>query len=137
VVEGGGAILMASHDGELVGTCALIRHSGTVIELAKMAVDEAHQGRGIGRELCLRALDRARRLGATTVFLLTSPRLAAAIHLYRTVGFTETETAPVEHPGFRRRSIVMQLEIGRSDESHSIDTISTTNTASPTRKEAS
>lgn len=46
---GGGAILFALLGDAVVGTCALKQEGEGVFELTKMAVDESHQGLGIGR----------------------------------------------------------------------------------------
>ena len=42
---------MAEDDGVVIGCCALIPMESGTYELAKMAVSESHQGRGVGRML--------------------------------------------------------------------------------------
>jgi ribosomal protein S18 acetylase RimI-like enzyme len=111
VIARGGAVLFATLDREAVGTCALIRRSDEVFELAKMAVAESHRGRGIGRLLAEAAIERARALGARTVVLLTSPKLEAAIGLYRSLGFREVAELPIEHPVYTRCSIAMRRDL--------------------------
>ena len=51
ILKKGGVILFALLDDRVVGTCALIRHSGGLLELAKMAVTHEAQGLGVGRAL--------------------------------------------------------------------------------------
>ena len=47
IIRNGGAISTAVEDGIVVGACALVRHDSGKYELARMAVDPEHQGRGI------------------------------------------------------------------------------------------
>lgn len=110
VVDRGGEVLFALAGGEPVGTCALVRH-GEVAELAKMAVAEARRGAGIGRRLVEAAIERAREAGFRGLFLLTSPRLEAAVALYRAVGFRPLAAPPVPYHGYSRCSIVMGYEL--------------------------
>ncbi|HEX5760343.1 MAG TPA: bifunctional helix-turn-helix transcriptional regulator/GNAT family N-acetyltransferase [Thermoanaerobaculia bacterium] len=110
VLARGGAVLFALRAGEAVGACALLRH-GDAAELTKMAVAEPWRGRGIGRRLALAAVEEARALSCRSLFLLTSPRLEAAVALYRALGFQPVDQPPVPHPGFTRCSIVMTLAL--------------------------
>jgi N-acetylglutamate synthase-like GNAT family acetyltransferase/Mn-dependent DtxR family transcriptional regulator len=110
ILRKGGAILFALLDDEVVGTCALIRHNKNTVELAKMAVTPAAQGRGIGRALVEAAIERAKRMSVRNLYLHTSPVLKRASRLYRRQGFREIGHSPV--PGdactrYKRCSIVM------------------------------
>ena len=99
IIASGGEILIAIERDTVVGTCALIRtDSGPFdFELAKMAVDPRFRGRGIGQQLGAAIIERARRLGAKTIFLESNTILAPAISLYRKLGFVETERQPTPH----------------------------------------
>lgn len=48
ILKPGGHIYMARHNGEIVGTCALIKINKNTYELAKMAVAKRARGKGIG-----------------------------------------------------------------------------------------
>lgn len=109
VVDRGGSILFATFEGEVVGTCAVLRRSPEVVEIAKMAVDEPFRGRGFGRRLARAAIARARELGARKVVLLTSPRLVEAGRLYRSLGFVEDAEADVST--YARASIALSLDL--------------------------
>ena len=61
IVMEGGQIYMAVLGDRVVGCCALIAKGDGVYELAKMAVDETMQGRGIGKMLLTFTLAEARR----------------------------------------------------------------------------
>src|SRR4051812_43944278 len=69
IISKGGFIFFAVDGDEVIGTCALIRTSDTEFELAKMAVLPAAQGRKIGKQLGIAALNRAQEQGATRVWL--------------------------------------------------------------------
>jgi DNA-binding MarR family transcriptional regulator/N-acetylglutamate synthase-like GNAT family acetyltransferase len=111
IVRKGGAILFARLENEIVGTCALLRRPGAEFELAKMAVTERHQGRGIGRQLALAAIEHARRSGARAIVLMTSPELERACALYRKLGFREVDGYAVEKGKYCRCSIAMRLDL--------------------------
>ena len=57
------------------------------LELTKMAVDDSHQGKGIGKLLMHAVLDRAHSMSPSKIFLLTSSSLEAANSLYAKSGF--------------------------------------------------
>lgn len=104
----GGSILVAEDGGAIVGCCALIRIAPDAFELAKMAVAPTAQGKGIGTMLGRAAVDRARRLGARRIELLSNTALQPALHLYRKLGFVEVPLGPTE---YRRADIRMVLRL--------------------------
>lgn len=87
ILEPGGAILFALLGEAVVGTCALKREPGDSYELTKMAVDERHQGLGIGRVLMEAAIAEFQRRRGALLFLETSTKLGPALRLYESVGF--------------------------------------------------
>ena len=89
IIDHGGTILMAEDDGEVVGTCALIKRDETTYELAKMAVSPKAQGKKIGFKLGKSIVEQAEKLGARRVVLETNSSLKPAIGLYRKLGFSE------------------------------------------------
>lgn len=111
IVKTGGAVLFASLDGDIVGTCALIKHRNGVFELAKMAVTKKYQGRCIGRKLIIAIINKAKALGASEVYLQTNAKLKAANHLYNKLGFTKTTTAPLTRKNYERSTFVMKLDL--------------------------
>jgi putative acetyltransferase len=107
VIAPGGHILMALEDGEAIGCCALIATGAGGFEVAKMAVTEAHKGRGIGRDLMAACIDRARSVGAKRLYLETNSGLAPALGLYRSFGFRQIE--PAEPSPYARADVAMEL----------------------------
>ncbi len=107
IISKGGVVLMARLDDEIVGTCALLRQTERKYELAKLAVNEAYQGRRIGRMLCEAAISKARSLGATTLVLATSELLVTANALYHRLGFTKTDLSAIGPLPYKRPTIAM------------------------------
>jgi GNAT superfamily N-acetyltransferase len=108
ILDPGGFIFMAQRAGQTVGTCALIREPDGNFELAKMAVDPAAQGLGLGYQLGQAALDKARAVGAHHVELLSNRKLTPALTLYRKLGFVEAPLLPSE---YQRADIRMVLTL--------------------------
>ncbi|HEX7343989.1 MAG TPA: bifunctional helix-turn-helix transcriptional regulator/GNAT family N-acetyltransferase [bacterium] len=111
VLRRGGAILFALLSREVVGTCALVRYKRGVFELCKMAVTPKMRRRGIGMALTRAAIVRARERGAKRIFLQTSPKLEAAIRLYRQMGFTQVKKHSLPRPEYQRGGITLWLEM--------------------------
>lgn len=105
IIEPGGHVFFATDHGRVVGTGALLLESPGVYELTKMAVEPELQGRGIGRLILERAIDRFRELGGTKLFLESNRKLAPAIHLYETLGFRDQGRKPDSH--YARSDIYM------------------------------
>ncbi|MGX1673275.1 GNAT family N-acetyltransferase [Streptomyces sp. NPDC055400] len=112
IVAPGGDVLVAREPGSeaVVGCIALLAYPDDVFELAKMAVAPATQGRGIGRRLVAAAIDRARALGGTRLFLGTNTKLTPALHLYEDAGFVRItrDRLPVSDY-YARADILMEL----------------------------
>ncbi|MCA1713868.1 MAG: GNAT family N-acetyltransferase, partial [Gammaproteobacteria bacterium] len=87
IIGPGGEILFALLGDAVVGTCALKREGAGVYELTKMAVDERHQGLGIGRHLMDAAIAEFERRRGSRLFLETNTKLSPAIRLYESAGF--------------------------------------------------
>jgi N-acetylglutamate synthase-like GNAT family acetyltransferase len=88
IVESGGTILFVEAPGlGIVGTCALQKTGEETFELTKMGVRGSARGLKAGEFLLAAIIDRAKTLGAETLYLLTNRRCEAAIHLYEKLGF--------------------------------------------------
>ncbi len=108
ILNPGGYIYLARYHGEIVGTCALIKQKSDSYELAKMAVAEAVQGKGIGWLLGQTAIAKARELGAKTIVLESNTVLEPAIGLYQKLGFRRVVGPPSP---YERCNIQMELRL--------------------------
>lgn len=87
VAPGGDILFVQAGDLGIVGTCALQKTGPGQFELTKMGVLESARGRKAGEFLLGAMIERAAKLGATRLYLLTSHKCASAIHLYEKAGF--------------------------------------------------
>lgn len=111
IIDRGGYIYVGLYQGKAVGVCALCKcedSSPFDYELAKLAVNPAIQRKGLGYKLCIAVIEKARELGAHTIFLESNTRLKPAIALYRKLGFKEL---PEFHPEYARGNIQMTLKL--------------------------
>jgi len=108
-ILGSGEIWLAQNDqGEVVGTCALMEHEDKCFELTKMGVSKKARGLGAGRELLKKTLKRAEELSAKKLFLLTNKNCKTAIHLYRELGFQDSEEIRLKYgPSYQRCNLGM------------------------------
>ncbi len=111
IIKRGGAVLFAKSESNIVGTVALIRHSETIYELAKMAVAKPYRGRGVGARLLETAIHRTRLAGANQLVLGTSTQLKAANLLYRKYGFRKLSAKPKWATAYARETVYMKLNI--------------------------
>jgi GNAT superfamily N-acetyltransferase len=109
ILAGGGEILMAEEGGEAIGCCALIPMEAGAYELAKMAVSERCQGRGVGRRLIEAAIATAREKGARRLFLETNGKLTPAIRLYESAGFVHVARASASE--YERSDVCMEMRL--------------------------
>jgi N-acetylglutamate synthase-like GNAT family acetyltransferase len=118
-IDTGGEILIAELDGRPVGCVALVPDGTGAYELSKMAVAPELRGRGAGRTLLSAAIDHARGLGASSLFLGSSRKLANAVHLYEALGFEHVAPDTLHMP-YARADVFMQLALDTPDRSASI-----------------
>lgn len=106
VLERGGSIFLAMEDGKVVGTAGLWKENEEEFELVKMAVDPAHQGKGISKILLDRCIGEARKQQAKKIFLFTNSQLQTALKLYEKYGF---RYIPVTDAPFLTADVKMEL----------------------------
>jgi len=112
-IDRGGEILIAEYDGRPIGCVALVPDGSGAYELSKMVVTPALRGRGAGRKLLTAAIERARELGARSLFLGSSTKLASAVHLYEALGFRHVPPESLHMP-YARADVFMELMLGGS-----------------------
>lgn len=110
ILDRGGKIQVALYNNEPVGVCALIRMDDPDYdyELAKMAVSPKVQGKNIGWLLGQAAINTAKGLGASNIYLESNTLLKPAINLYQKLGFKKiiARSTPYE-----RCNIQMELKL--------------------------
>ncbi len=88
-------------------------------ELLNISVALPYQKQGLGRMVLMQMIDRAKSLGATTMFLEVRASNVAAIALYEHSGFVEVNARrgyyPVENG--REDAVIMRRGYNRHDES--------------------
>lgn len=82
--------VVAEDDGVVVGCGALHVLWDDLAEIRTLAVDAAHRGTGVGHQLVVELLARARRLGLSRVFCLTFE-----VRFFERHGFHPIEGTPV------------------------------------------
>ena len=114
IIQPGGAILFAEVEGRTIGCCALMAQTDDpqTYELAKLAVTAEFQGRQIGRQLMVAAMDKARAMGARRLFLVTNSTLKPARNLYESLNFTYITPAQAGGPAhYERGDTFMELRL--------------------------
>jgi len=113
IIDQGGTILFARFQGEIVGTCALIKIDDQTYELAKMAVDEKAQGKQAGKKLGLAIIKEARKRGGHKLVLESNKKLSPALNLYEKLGFKPAQEDDHESL-YCRANIKMELLLENS-----------------------
>lgn len=107
-LEPGGEILIAQLEGQTIGCVAIVPDGTGAWELSKMVVAPELRGHGAGRRLLEATIDRARELGARSLFLGSSTKLANAVHLYEALGFRHVPPETLHMP-YDRADVFMRL----------------------------
>lgn len=112
IIDRGGVILLAQEArGAIIGCVSLIPYKPGVLELAKMAVHESAQGCGVGRKLIEAAIDKARLLGAQTIYLESNSVLGPALRLYERAGFKHLPSEQRPSSPYIRCNVYMMLDL--------------------------
>jgi ribosomal protein S18 acetylase RimI-like enzyme len=86
-------VVVAERDGEIAGLIVLaVGDEGFLVE--NVAVDPAHQGRGVGRALLEHAEAAARREGFDSIYLYTHETMTENQALYARIGYAEYDRRP-------------------------------------------
>lgn len=82
-----GACFLGFAGDTAVGTVMLKRIGDNDCEMNRMYVRDTARGQGLGRALCVRAVDQARAMGFDAIYLDAAFRHVEALPLYESVGF--------------------------------------------------
>ena len=87
-----GRLLLAFVDDRIAGCVALREIGNGTCEMKRLYLRPDFRGQGLGRELALKIIDEARRMGYKRMCLDTLPgRMDHALSLYRSLGFKEIQ----------------------------------------------
>jgi GNAT superfamily N-acetyltransferase len=113
IIAAGGEVLVATDaDETVVGVVAVLATGAGVYELAKMTVDGAARGQGLGAQLIQAAIEWAREHDGDLMFLGTNTKLAAAIRLYENAGFQRTRSDELGLENYYARAdVLMKLDL--------------------------
>ncbi|MNY13507.1 Acetyltransferase (GNAT) family protein [compost metagenome] len=112
ILDQGGAILVALYNHEPLGVCALIKmNDGDYdFEMAKMAVSPKAQGKNLGFLLGQAVVNKAKELGAASIYLESNTILKPAINLYHKLGFRKIAGRATP---YKRCNIQMVLQLSQ------------------------
>jgi ribosomal protein S18 acetylase RimI-like enzyme len=111
-----GALLVALDDKSGAGCVALRKLEQQTCEMKRLYVRPKYRGQGMGKELVLEIIARARELGYSQMRLDTRPSMQSAIALYRSLGFCEIPsymTNPVPETLFFELDLSQSAQAGR------------------------
>ena len=89
--RGGVFEVVEDAQGNLLGTIGLYPLDAETIELRKMYFDRNLRGRGVGKLMLERMIEKARALGFKRIYLETASILKEAVGLYEKYGFAPTK----------------------------------------------
>lgn len=87
---------VAEENDKIHGGCGLYPTKGLpegCVELVKLYLSKSTRGKGLGKELMLNCIEKAKELGYTSVYLETMPELDNALALYRNLGFKDLKSS--------------------------------------------
>jgi len=113
IIDEGGQIWFAKHE-ELgvIGACAVKSFGDKWYELTKMGVLESARGLKAGEILLQKVLKDCETMDIDTLFLLTSSKCEAAIHLYEKNGFVHDKGIKEKFEELYERSDTYMKYIG-------------------------
>ena len=103
-----GRLYLLRRDGESAGCIALRKLDDERCEMKRLYVRPEYRGERLGEILVRKIIDDAREIGYKHMMLDTLPFLESAIHMYRKLGFYETDCyndSPMD------TTIFMQLDL--------------------------
>ena len=94
-----GENFVAEVSGEIVGVYVLLPTRPNTIEIVNIAVSEREQGKGIGKQLILDAINQSKKMGYKTIEIGTGNSSVGQLALYQKCGF---RISGIDHDFFVR-----------------------------------
>ncbi len=108
IIDKGGYIFFARMDNKIIATASLLKKTDSVFELAKMAVTQNIQGKGIGKLLVEHCISFSKKRQISKLILYSNTALYSALQLYKKYGFEEVK---LEETFYKRANIKMELKL--------------------------
>ena len=113
IIDKGGQIWFAKHkELGVIGACAVKNFGNKWYELTKMGVLDSARGLKAGEILLKQVIHDCNEMDVDTLFLLTSSKCEAAIHLYEKNGFVHDEAIKEKFKELYERSDTFMKYIG-------------------------
>ena len=90
-VKPGGSIILAKVEGLPAGCVAMKKIDSNICEMKRLYLREQYKGFGLGKDLALKIIERARELGYSYMRLDTLPTMDKAQKLYKALGFYDID----------------------------------------------
>jgi ribosomal protein S18 acetylase RimI-like enzyme len=87
----GGCVILCFEDSEAIGCIALRKFENETCEMKRLYLRPEARGKGIGRALAEKIIEKAKEFGYKKMQLDTLETMKEAIALYKSIGFTEIE----------------------------------------------
>lgn len=85
-----GDCYIAEFNNEIIGVYVLLPTRPNTVEVVNIAVREEHQGKGIGKQLVMDAIQKAKEKGYSTIEIGTGNSSISQLALYQKCGFRLT-----------------------------------------------
>ncbi len=108
IIKNGGFIWLAKAGDTIAGSAAIIKEADDTYEVAKMAVDDAFQGKGISKLLIEECINKAKAIGAKKLELFSNHQLTTALGLYEKYGFRHVQ---VTNSPFETADVKMEMNL--------------------------
>ena len=95
-LNSGGDFFVVTVNEKIIGMGALRKIDETTAEIKRMRVEPTLQGRGIGKQILDKLIERARELEYKKLILDVAEKQKTAQHLYETRGFVEWKRGQLE-----------------------------------------
>jgi len=102
-----GFIILAIEDGQTAGMVTVGKLIDSECEMKKLFVRESYRGKGIGRKLCTRLIQKAKEIGYTHMRLFTS--LKTPLKLYESLEFIQI--SPYKHLPKELNGVFMEKKL--------------------------
>jgi putative acetyltransferase len=109
----GGHYFIAEENDQIIGGCGVRQLDGSpekICELQRMFLLPQARGKGIGKDLINRCIQKAKQLGYKTIYLESLSQMNDAIALYRKTGFKQIDK-PLGNTGHGGCNVFMTLDI--------------------------